>query len=293
MSNTGGVPQGESPSLAREYYYSTVRWGNYATKDEPIAVNCADFGDQPSHTVTRVLRGRLDYSVCYLAEGEMFFSLGDGEEVTVGGGTLVVIPPHTPMVYGQRTPSARRIYWVHFTGSYAETLLSLCGFGGGGIFCLPSDEGATAVFTALLDEMRHPPTPPNRVRAAASTVMLLTHLGRLYERRDGNRRLTASLSYIREHFTEEIDKDALAAMDGLGSSRYHALFRRLMGCTPAGYITSLRMSKARELLIDPDLSIGEVAALCGYADPLYFSRVFRREVGVSPSAYRCFSGGER
>ena len=35
----------------------------------------------------------------------------------------------------------------------------------------------------------------------------------------------------------------------------------------------------------------EVAALCGYADPLYFSRVFRREVGVSPSAYRCFSGG--
>ncbi len=99
-------------------------------------------------------------------------------------------------------------------------------------------------------------------------------------------RLTRSLSYLREHFTEDIDKEALAAMDGLGSSRYHALFRQLMGCTPAGYITSLRMSKARELLIDPDLPVGEVAALCGYADPLYFSRVFRRECGLSPSQYR-------
>lgn len=279
-----------APSMAREYYYSTVRAGNYATDEEPIAVNCADFNDRPSRMTTRIPRGRLDVSVCYLAEGEMFFSLAGGEPVDVGGGTLLVVPPHTPMIYGQRTPAPRRIYWVHFTGSYAEELLSLCGFGGGGIFRLPSDEGATAVFTALLDEMRHPPTPLNRIRAAASTVMLLTHFGRLYERREGNRRLTASLSYIREHFTEEIDKEALAAMDGLGSSRYHALFRRLMGCTPAGYITSLRMSKARELLIDPDLPIGEVAARCGYADPLYFSRVFRRELGVSPSAYRRFSG---
>ena len=46
------------------------------------------------------------------------------------------------------------------------------------------------------------------------------------------------------------------------------------------------MMKARELLLDLDMPIGEVAAECGYDDPLYFSRVFRRTVGVSPSEYR-------
>ena len=171
-------------------------------------------------------------------------------------------------------------------------LIRSCGFGEGGLFYLPDETGVTAAFTALLDEMRHPPTPLNRIRAAAAAVMLLTQLGRIMERGTRRRLLPKSIAYIREHFTEEIDKAALAAMDGLGQSRYHSLFRRVMGRTPAAYITYLRINKARSLLLDLDLPIADVAAECGYADPLYFSRVFRRETGVSPSEYRRHGAGE-
>lgn len=275
------------PSMSREYYYTTIAsWGNYATDEEPIVVNCADFTDKCRDSETKVPRGRLDYSVCYLSEGEMFFSLNGEKEEKVGAGTVIIVPPHTPMRYGQRGQTVRRCYWMHFTGSHAAELLATCGFAGGGIFRLADEGGTTAVFNELLDEMKNPPTPRSRLRAAASAILVMTHLGRMVERGERKRRLPHSVAYIREHFTEEIDKTALAEMDGLRPSQYHTVFRRVMGCTPAGYITSLRMIKARRLLVDPDLPVSEVAAACGYDDALYFSRVFRRMFGVSPTEYR-------
>ena len=274
--------------MAREYYYTTsAPWGNYETADEPIVVNCADFNDASRPFTTRVPKGRLDFSVCYVAEGAMFFALGDSPAETVERGTVIVVPPNTPMKYGMCGENcSRRNYWLHFTGSYAETLVKDCGLGGGGIFRLPDEAGATAAFTALLDEMRHPPTPIARLRAAAAAINLLTRLGQSLERGERKRRLPRSIAYIREHFTEEIDKETLAAMDGLGGTQYHAVFKQVMGRTPAAYITFLRTMKARELLLDLDMPISEVARECGYDDPLYFSRVFRRTVGVSPSEYR-------
>ena len=279
--------QGER-RMTREYYYTTsAPWGNYETADEPIVVNCADFSSSERPFTTRVPRGRLDYSICYIAEGALFFSLGDAPAETVDRGCVVVVPPGTPMKYGMSGEDcSRRSYWLHFTGSYAGELLRACGFGEGGIFRLPDEAGATAAFTALLDVMQHPPTTLNRIRAAAAAVSILTQLGQSLERGERKRRLPRSVAYIREHFTEEIDKEALAAMDGLGGTQYHAIFKRVMGRTPAAYITLLRMMKARELLLDLDMPIGDVARECGYDDPLYFSRVFRRTVGVSPSEYR-------
>lgn len=288
MLKKGGLMEfSGDPSMSREYYYTTIAsWGNYATDEEPIVVNCADFTDKCRDGETKVPKGRLDYSVCYISEGEMFFSVANGGEESVGAGTVIILPPHTPMRYGQRAQTKRRCYWVHFTGSHAASLLETCGLGGGGIFHLADEGGTTAVFNELLDEMKNPPTPRSRLRAAASVTLLMTHLGRMVERGARPRRLPHSVAYIREHFAEEIDKGALAEMDGLRPSQYHTVFRRVMGCTPAGYITSLRMIKARRLLLDPDLPVSEVAEACGYDDALYFSRVFRRVCGVSPSEYR-------
>ncbi len=278
----------------REYYYTTwVPRANYRTDEEPIVVNCADFSNKTSPFTTRIPEGRLDISICYIAEGELFFQIGNSEKQIAKGGTVVVILPRVPVTYGYdgtADPPVRRSYWLHFTGSYALKLLKICGFERGGLFSLPDESGGTAAFTALLDEMRHPPTPLTRTRAAAAAVSLLTQFGRSIERGEEKRRLPKSIAYIREHFAEEIDKHALAAMDGLSQSHYRTLFRRVMGRTPAAYITLLRIEKARRLLMDPDMPIAEVAHECGYEDPLYFSRVFSRMIGVSPSEYRRHGG---
>ena len=67
------------------------------------------------------------------------------------------------------------------------------------------------------------------------------------------------------------------------------LFKKKMGVTPQVYQTGLRMKKARVLLsttCSSELTVSEIAHLCGYDDPLYFSRVFKKYLGVSPAIFR-------
>lgn len=65
-------------------------------------------------------------------------------------------------------------------------------------------------------------------------------------------------------------------------------FKKETGVTPLEYMIRLRMKKAESMLAEMhtiEFSVAEVAALCGYENPLYFSRVFKKHFGVSPSAY--------
>ena len=75
------------------------------------------------------------------------------------------------------------------------------------------------------------------------------------------------------------------------------LFKKEVGVTPLEYMTGLRMKKAEEMLSSAwsrDYSVAEVAEMCGYSDPLYFSRVFNKHFGCSPSAFakRCRQDGD-
>ena len=66
------------------------------------------------------------------------------------------------------------------------------------------------------------------------------------------------------------------------------LFKKEMGVTPLEYMTNLRMKKAETLLVamwGRDYSVAEIGALCGYDDALYFSRVFKKYFGCSPTAF--------
>ena len=66
------------------------------------------------------------------------------------------------------------------------------------------------------------------------------------------------------------------------------LFKKEMGMTPLEYMTSLRMKKAEIMLTtmgSSDYSVAEIGSLCGYEDGLYFSRVFKKHFGVSPSVF--------
>ncbi len=92
--------------------------------------------------------------------------------------------------------------------------------------------------------------------------------------------------HIDHHYMEELTLESLAELASVSAYHLSRLFRRETGKTVVGYITDRRLAVARELLAEGRLSVKEVSARAGFGDPSYFSRVFTRKEGVSPSDYR-------
>jgi len=77
-----------------------------------------------------------------------------------------------------------------------------------------------------------------------------------------------------------------AAAAGLSRTRFSVLYRAVTGRTPGAFLRGLRVEQAKTLLANSQLSVREVGAMVGYADPTIFARVFRRAVGMTPTDYR-------
>ena len=83
-----------------------------------------------------------------------------------------------------------------------------------------------------------------------------------------------------------VSVNEMAAHAHLSSSRFRRLFHQRTGFSPLEYLTRLRLNHASQLMAETALSIAEIARAVGYEDPLYFSRLFRRKMGVSPTEFR-------
>jgi signal transduction histidine kinase/DNA-binding LacI/PurR family transcriptional regulator/AraC-like DNA-binding protein len=95
-----------------------------------------------------------------------------------------------------------------------------------------------------------------------------------------------AMAYIHEHYAEPISRADLAQRVALSEDYLTACFRKELGVTPIAYINRYRVNQAQQLLLDTRKSVTEIALEVGFSDSGYFSRVFRREVGLSPTDYR-------
>jgi AraC family transcriptional regulator len=98
--------------------------------------------------------------------------------------------------------------------------------------------------------------------------------------------LRRTLLYIEEHLNKDIGLEELARLNSL--SRYHfaRAFRDSLGETPYQYVLKKRIHRAKNLLINPVLSVNEIAMLTGFCDSKQFARIFRKITGASPTVWR-------
>ncbi len=102
-----------------------------------------------------------------------------------------------------------------------------------------------------------------------------------------NCQLRAVCDYIHQHLGEhELSLNLLAEQVSLSPAYLSSLFSKNMNCTVGQYVTECRIGRAKELLADPGCKLYEVAERVGYEDPKYFSKTFKKVVGVSPKEYR-------
>jgi AraC-like DNA-binding protein/ABC-type Fe3+-citrate transport system substrate-binding protein len=97
--------------------------------------------------------------------------------------------------------------------------------------------------------------------------------------------LSLARSYIEQHYNQPITVGELANIAGLSRNYFVDLFSKTYGQGAIGYLNDLRIAQAKRYLAEGGYRLKEIARLVGYSDEFYFSRKFKKEVGVSPSAY--------
>lgn len=94
------------------------------------------------------------------------------------------------------------------------------------------------------------------------------------------------LTYVSQHYGQEMTIDKLAAIAGLSTAHFSRLFKQTIGQTPHQFVMSYRIEQAKKSLIDIDYPLIDIALSCGFADQAHFSRVFKQIAGVTPRHWR-------
>lgn len=107
-------------------------------------------------------------------------------------------------------------------------------------------------------------------------------------RQRNDRTIEKALEYIRGHYAKDLSLEDVARQVGMSGSYFSAFFKQETGDNFVEHLTRLRIDKAKTLMMDADLRLYEISQLVGYQDVKYFSRLFKRHVGVTPAEYRQF-----
>ena len=126
------------------------------------------------------------------------------------------------------------------------------------------------------------------LEASSTLRSVLIDLARFLGQRDTrstNFNMDKVITYIHAHFSEDLDNRSLAKMFNYHPNYLSAEFRRCMGMSLHTYLLQTRISKSITLLESGELSVTEIAAVCGFSDANYIARYFKKVVGCSPTQF--------
>ena len=95
-----------------------------------------------------------------------------------------------------------------------------------------------------------------------------------------------AVNYMEQNYRRDLSVEEIADVCKLNRSYFSKLFKESKGCPPQEFLIRLRLAKAAEMMKASSASIGYIAAYCGYANQLHFSRSFKQHYGISPREWR-------
>lgn len=233
---------------------------------------------------------RDHYTICYVISGKGRLRFGR-QELALSAGQGVLLLPGRACRYQADPDSLWHCLRVGFAGKEAEAVLLEMNFHAPGrrFFC-SNIAHIDELTEKLLSETRGT-LPQIFLRQSLLYEFFSTMIEDFEEEGhlEGgfNDYIIQAIKWIRDHFGEH-DLRVSDIADHLGISRNYlfTLFKEAMNHSPQEYITSFRLSRARELLAGTEYSIDGISYSCGYEDPAVFSRAFKKKYHITPSGYR-------
>ena len=231
---------------------------------------------------------RNHHLIHFVAKGAgRFVCKGKEYRLTAGDGFFA--PADQVIFYEADEADPWEYYWVGFRGVDAGRLLKACG--------LSEDkpcfhcENPESAKTYILDIFNaNGSAIENEAEMTGDLYRFFSYL--IHENKTDAKHISrhaeyinTAIRYIEHNYSRPIRVDDIAASAVISRSHLYRVFVQELGITPNEYLVHYRISNACRLLQDKNISVSEAAFSSGFSDPLYFSRVFKQQMGVSPRAY--------
>lgn len=238
-------------------------------------------------------RGRLDFQILYIASGKVHFYFDNSEmDTVVSAGNMVLYRPKEPQRYVYFGADQTEVFWVHFTGGNVKNILRGYGIQDNmRIINTGTSPEYTRLFKQMIQELQRCQTDYKDLLVLLLQQLFISiHRQITKEHKLKNEYLDSemeiAMQYFNDHYNAEINIEEYAASRGMSVSWFIRNFKLYTNTTPMQYIVSLRIANAQMLLETTNYNVTEIGNIVGYDNPLYFSRIFRKQKGISPSEYR-------
>ena len=252
-----------------------------------------DIGYYPKaeHHYRQRTTGIDQYVLIYCVDGSGFYVV-DGKRHEVHNNQFFILPVGLPHEYGAAEGQSWTIYWLHFRGEHAH------------IYAEGADTPQTisvkltsriseriGLFEEILSTL-HSGEDVEDLRYASSLLhYFLASMRYLKQYRRANVDTSIdiveqAIHYMRENIEQHIAMDDVLHYVGYSQSHFTNLFKRKTGMSPLSYLNRLKVEYACHLLQTTDLRVNQICYKVGFEDPLYFSRLFSKIMGISPIKFR-------
>jgi AraC family transcriptional regulator of arabinose operon len=237
-----------------------------------------------SHWITRT----LNYGPCGINCHYLAYCINGSGEIRIGRkrypvqpGDIAIVPAHTASAMADDPQTGWEIYWIHFSGNYAEHLMSWNGFSLiNPVRHIGMQDSAIQKFEIMLHELTN--KKPYYVYRATQAL-----LGLFID-------LKQSTATSNDHISDWMANmswrtsgiDELVKMANCSKPHFIRKFKKISGISPWKYVLNLKVDKAKSMLLDQSVSVKSISTLLGFSHASYFSRLFKHITGVSPELFR-------
>lgn len=237
-------------------------------------------------------KGRIlqEYQINYITDGSGIFETST-DQFQVVPGSMLILRPGMWHRYKPDPNTGWNEHYLGFNGDFCSHLFNEGFFQSGKpVLYVGFQESLLKLFLEIIQLVKDEKTGHQQV-AAANTILILSKIlsvvrNQEFAGKSIERTIRKACLYFRENLNTNVNIEELADELNVGYSYFRQMFRKYTGISPTQYHLSLRIQKAKDLLVSTDQSFKEIAIDLGFESYFYFSRIFKDKTGKSPMEFR-------
>ena len=204
----------------------------------------------------------------------------DGDHSCVKAGSVIFLDCKKSHAYWAEMPVT--FQWFHFDGCATQAYFNLLTEDGQSI-CFSDNAELSFQFGNLLNELKTDNGDDHKLSFLIHNILGLLAMP---DKRKEPSTVTDALRYMTSHYQKNISVEDIARQLSLNPQYFSRLFKKYTGTSPHQHLVTLRLRRAKSLLLETSLSISQIADECGFMSSTHFIRAFKQENDITPQKFR-------